>query len=499
MRRLLCAVIVAVVGGGGIALAGEWYDELGSRATSVKDGMRREQVLAVMGVGPWSYVARTQGSRRASVWSYPTGSRSWTRLTFIDDRLVGRTQVPGFAYERQANTPISSEQKPRFDRITRVTLGTERQYIPLNDLTLRLTPDEVRVQRAANAADGADLRTIDLRNSVAIECPEEGSFDEILIFDVGSQSIACVMKAGSVTAISTAVKPRLTGAMQAEFAPAPPPANYAACLKGLSTCDMSPLTSEQRAVVDGAARGRNLSSCLESDDRCDFGYLTAEQKSQLPLLRQQYRASKSDQERAAEENYRNCRDARKGCDESLLNLEQSAALLQLREQKAAEAKATSIRRKETAKKIVKGTLAAAAIAGGAYLLYKELEKGGGGGHASPATGHARGYAGELLLFGGHNHEVFLGCITCSEFASDSVFNEFGRYGSKFSQTSIVNEFSPYGSKYNSYGACNDVASDPPVVVDRNRNAYGRLTMNSAMYQFRDERILAWLTGVCASH
>ena len=32
---------------------------------------------------------------------------------------------------------------------------------------------------------------------------------------------------------------------------------------------------------------------------------------------------------------------------------------------------------------------------------------------------------ELLLFGGHNHKVFLGCLTCNQYDAGSVFNRVG--------------------------------------------------------------------------
>ena len=53
----------------------------------------------------------------------------------------------------------------------------------------------------------------------------------------------------------------------------------------------------------------------------------------------------------------------------------------------------------------------------------------------------------------------------SQFASKSIFNDFGKYGSEFSSTSIWNEFSKYGSKYSSLSAFNDLANKPPKLFD----------------------------------
>ena len=103
---------------------------------------------------------------------------------------------------------------------------------------------------------------------------------------------------------------------------------------------------------------------------------------------------------------------------------------------------------------------------------------------------------ELLLFGGDGHRVFLGCLNCSKYDNASVFNEFGRHGSRHGSESIFNRFGDYGSKYSSHSACNPYATDPPVVVDRSGNYYGRLTVKR-IDQVRNAAIAAWITGVCA--
>jgi hypothetical protein len=79
-----------------------------------------------------------------------------------------------------------------------------------------------------------------------------------------------------------------------------------------------------------------------------------------------------------------------------------------------------------------------------------------------------------LLFGGENHKTYLGCINCSEYDSDSVFNTYGTHGSPYASDSVLNHYGQFGSKYSNYGACNAYANDPPIIVDGEGNFYGRL-------------------------
>jgi len=84
---------------------------------------------------------------------------------------------------------------------------------------------------------------------------------------------------------------------------------------------------------------------------------------------------------------------------------------------------------------------------------------------------------KIMLFGGLDHKTYLGCLNCSQYTVDSVFNQYGQHGSRYALESIWNHYSEYGSAYSSYGACNAYATDPPVIVDNSGNYYGRLTVN----------------------
>jgi len=95
-----------------------------------------------------------------------------------------------------------------------------------------------------------------------------------------------------------------------------------------------------------------------------------------------------------------------------------------------------------------------------------------------ATGSVPATQRKIMIFGGQDHRTYLGCLSCSEYVTDSVFNEYGSYGSQYSSTSIWNHYAEFGSRYSNEGACNPYASDPPVIVDMDGNYYGRLTLNS---------------------
>lgn len=70
---------------------------------------------------------------------------------------------------------------------------------------------------------------------------------------------------------------------------------------------------------------------------------------------------------------------------------------------------------------------------------------------------------------------YLGKIE-DQFTVDSIFNEFGTYGSEFSSDSIWNEFGTYGSEFSSESPFNEFTSTPPMIV-KNNKIIGYLTVN----------------------
>lgn len=86
-------------------------------------------------------------------------------------------------------------------------------------------------------------------------------------------------------------------------------------------------------------------------------------------------------------------------------------------------------------------------------------------------------AQNMHLYGGKNHDVYLGCLTSNEYDSESVWNSYGTYGSKHNTKSIWNNYGTYGGKYGTYSPWSTTCSTPPIVVDKAGKFYGYLTVN----------------------
>ncbi len=90
-----------------------------------------------------------------------------------------------------------------------------------------------------------------------------------------------------------------------------------------------------------------------------------------------------------------------------------------------------------------------------------------GSPAEPDSGLAPALSSnpKLMIFGGTNHETYLGCLNCSESAADSMLNKYGSHGSPYSAESIFNHYGQFGSRYSTGSPCNQYSTDPPVIVD----------------------------------
>lgn len=58
---------------------------------------------------------------------------------------------------------------------------------------------------------------------------------------------------------------------------------------------------------------------------------------------------------------------------------------------------------------------------------------------------------------------YLGRLTLSEYAPDSISNPYGTHGSIYASASIWNQYGSYGSQYSSLSPFNPYTSTPPFV------------------------------------
>lgn len=72
--------------------------------------------------------------------------------------------------------------------------------------------------------------------------------------------------------------------------------------------------------------------------------------------------------------------------------------------------------------------------------------------------------------------TFLGTFE-NEYASNSIYNQYGNYGSPHGAKSIFNKFSNYGSDYSQYSPFNQYATKAPGLYDKRGNFYGMLSVN----------------------
>lgn len=83
----------------------------------------------------------------------------------------------------------------------------------------------------------------------------------------------------------------------------------------------------------------------------------------------------------------------------------------------------------------------------------------------------------LPIYGGQNQDVCLGYLNCSNYNQNSIWNEYGTYGSSYNSNSILNSYGTYGSAYNSNSPWNSSGTNPPVMVDKSGNFYGYISVN----------------------
>lgn len=98
----------------------------------------------------------------------------------------------------------------------------------------------------------------------------------------------------------------------------------------------------------------------------------------------------------------------------------------------------------------------------------------------------------LLLFGGKDHQIFLGCLNCVAQADVSVCNSFGKFGSSFEDNSIWNSFGSFGSSFSEFSPWNSFSDSAPIIVDKDGKSYGYFSVNSFHH---DRTTIPWLVAI----
>ena len=70
--------------------------------------------------------------------------------------------------------------------------------------------------------------------------------------------------------------------------------------------------------------------------------------------------------------------------------------------------------------------------------------------------------------------TYLGNTNSNKYDPESIFNEYGTYGSKYSPNSVNNPYGQFGSKYSPQNANNPYASDAPKLIGKEDRNYGGL-------------------------
>jgi len=82
----------------------------------------------------------------------------------------------------------------------------------------------------------------------------------------------------------------------------------------------------------------------------------------------------------------------------------------------------------------------------------------------------------LLLYDSETGRDFVGCLNCNRYASESVCNKYGDYGSRYSTQSIWNRYGKFGSRYNTNSPWNRYGKGLKI-VDTNGNYYGLFSIS----------------------
>ena len=103
-----------------------------------------------------------------------------------------------------------------------------------------------------------------------------------------------------------------------------------------------------------------------------------------------------------------------------------------------------------------------------------------------------GHAQNLHLYNDVNRNVYLGCLTCKKYSTNSIWNAYGQHGSEYSVLSIWNKYGTYGSEYSVSSPWNMYSSTPPVLIDDYGNFSGYFTRNRYLYGRTQNKFALWV-------
>ncbi|MQT77936.1 hypothetical protein [Pseudomonas helleri] len=83
-----------------------------------------------------------------------------------------------------------------------------------------------------------------------------------------------------------------------------------------------------------------------------------------------------------------------------------------------------------------------------------------------------------VLIAQDDKNTYLGKIN-NPYDSESIFNDYGTYGSEYNSDSIWNQYATFGSEYSIYSPHNSYTSTPPMII-KNKKVIGYLSANKAM-------------------
>ncbi|MFD2330045.1 hypothetical protein ACFSR7_12405 [Cohnella sp. GCM10020058] len=146
------------------------------------------------------------------------------------------------------------------------------------------------------------------------------------------------------------------------------------------------------------------------------------------------------------------------------------------------------------KKFIAGQLNAEQFANTYELVNNDTYTGSGstGASTSASAGSTNNATITYPLLYSNDGKKYLGKLSSNTYDTESVFNEYGDYGSKYSQSSIWNEYGNYGGDYANTSAFNKYATKPPIIL-QNGKVIGYLTTNSTLTNaISPYALLEWL-------